>query len=251
MKTLAQSTSLWRAAAVAVSADYSAATHCWFTCAHPQQCSRCVFFLTNRSHLHEPGLIPGTVTPRFSHVGIVSDDAAGWLVFSGISHFPRPCIPALLHTHLTSPSSALQDLGCYEPHLMGWGLTLGLKLLCAVHSPLHHKQNASHIQEHNTQHCEGIRPRHVVVLPVGHPVPAITSCPEYYHCDRSFLPPPVGVLYGFLLYHLPPKRCAVIGCQVPPPPTTVRCVVIGRWLRGTRLAKLLQETFGDFVSPVF
>ncbi|KAJ8888414.1 hypothetical protein PR048_007904 [Dryococelus australis] len=43
----------------------------------------------------------------FSHVGIVPDDAAGWRVFSGICHFPRPCIP-VLHTHLTSPSSGLK-----------------------------------------------------------------------------------------------------------------------------------------------
>ncbi|KAJ8866641.1 hypothetical protein PR048_032502 [Dryococelus australis] len=40
------------------------------------------------------------VTPGSSHVGIVPDDAAGRRVFSGISRFPRPFIPALLHTHL-------------------------------------------------------------------------------------------------------------------------------------------------------
>ncbi|KAJ8888177.1 hypothetical protein PR048_007664 [Dryococelus australis] len=34
--------------------------------------------------------------PGFSHVGIVPDDAAGRWVFSGISRFPRLCIPALL-----------------------------------------------------------------------------------------------------------------------------------------------------------
>ncbi|KAJ8878704.1 hypothetical protein PR048_019289 [Dryococelus australis] len=45
---------------------------------------------------------------RFSHVGIVSDDATGRWVFSEISRFPRPCIPVLLRTHLTSPSSALE-----------------------------------------------------------------------------------------------------------------------------------------------
>ncbi|KAJ8870945.1 hypothetical protein PR048_027247 [Dryococelus australis] len=41
--------------------------------------------------------------PGFSHVGIVPDYVAGQRVFSGISRFPRPCIPALLHAHLTSP----------------------------------------------------------------------------------------------------------------------------------------------------
>ncbi|KAJ8876970.1 hypothetical protein PR048_021422 [Dryococelus australis] len=60
------------------------------------------------SHQGEPGSIPGGVTPGFSPVGIVPDDAAGRLIFSGISRFPRPFIPALLHTHLASPSSALK-----------------------------------------------------------------------------------------------------------------------------------------------
>ncbi|KAJ8871642.1 hypothetical protein PR048_027969 [Dryococelus australis] len=59
------------------------------------------------SHLGEPGSIPGGVAPGFSHVGIVPDDVAGRRVFSGISRFPHPLISALLHTHLTSPSSAL------------------------------------------------------------------------------------------------------------------------------------------------
>ncbi|KAJ8867733.1 hypothetical protein PR048_031536 [Dryococelus australis] len=46
--------------------------------------------------------------PGFSHVGIVPDDAASGWVFLGISHLPFPCIPALVHTHLASPSSALK-----------------------------------------------------------------------------------------------------------------------------------------------
>ncbi|KAJ8895983.1 hypothetical protein PR048_001324 [Dryococelus australis] len=46
------------------------------------------------SHLCEPGSIP---------------DDAGWGGGSlGISRFPRPFIPALLHTHLVSPTSALK-----------------------------------------------------------------------------------------------------------------------------------------------
>ncbi|KAJ8892243.1 hypothetical protein PR048_004823 [Dryococelus australis] len=44
----------------------------------------------------------------FSHVEIVPDDAAGWLVFSGISRFPSLFIPALLQTQLNQPSSALK-----------------------------------------------------------------------------------------------------------------------------------------------
>ncbi|KAJ8882749.1 hypothetical protein PR048_014562 [Dryococelus australis] len=35
------------------------------------------------------------------------DDAAGWRVFSGISRFPCPCIPALLHARVTSTASTL------------------------------------------------------------------------------------------------------------------------------------------------
>ncbi|KAJ8870068.1 hypothetical protein PR048_029079 [Dryococelus australis] len=46
--------------------------------------------------------------PGFAQLGIVSNDAADRRVFSGISHFPRPFIPALFHTHLASPSSALK-----------------------------------------------------------------------------------------------------------------------------------------------
>ncbi|KAJ8867352.1 hypothetical protein PR048_031153 [Dryococelus australis] len=41
---------------------------------------------------------PGRVT-GFSQVGIVPDDAVGRQVFSGISRFPRPFIPAPLHIH--------------------------------------------------------------------------------------------------------------------------------------------------------
>ncbi|KAJ8866546.1 hypothetical protein PR048_032405 [Dryococelus australis] len=46
----------------------------------------------------EPGSIPGRVT-GFSHVGIMPDDVVGRRIFSGISRFSRPFIPALLHIH--------------------------------------------------------------------------------------------------------------------------------------------------------
>ncbi|KAJ8871278.1 hypothetical protein PR048_027586 [Dryococelus australis] len=46
--------------------------------------------------------------PGFSHVRIVPDDATGRRVFSGSSRFSRSYIPALLHTHLASPSSTLK-----------------------------------------------------------------------------------------------------------------------------------------------
>ncbi|KAJ8868791.1 hypothetical protein PR048_030331 [Dryococelus australis] len=46
--------------------------------------------------------------PVFSHVGNVPNDTGGRRVFQGISLSSRPCIPALLHTNLASPSSALE-----------------------------------------------------------------------------------------------------------------------------------------------
>ncbi|KAJ8895125.1 hypothetical protein PR048_000450 [Dryococelus australis] len=60
------------------------------------------------SHLDEPASIPDWVTPGFSHVGIALDDTVGRQVFLGDLPFPRSCIPALLRTHLTSPTSALK-----------------------------------------------------------------------------------------------------------------------------------------------
>ncbi|KAJ8873897.1 hypothetical protein PR048_024733 [Dryococelus australis] len=60
------------------------------------------------SHLGVSGSNPSGVAPVSSHVEIVPDDATGRRVFSGISRFPRPCIPALLRTQLTSPSSILK-----------------------------------------------------------------------------------------------------------------------------------------------
>ncbi|KAJ8872587.1 hypothetical protein PR048_026193 [Dryococelus australis] len=61
------------------------------------------------SHLGEPGSILGGVTPGFSHMVIVPDDAAGRRVFLGdLSLSTRPFILALLDTHLASHSSALK-----------------------------------------------------------------------------------------------------------------------------------------------
>ncbi|KAJ8895099.1 hypothetical protein PR048_000424 [Dryococelus australis] len=60
------------------------------------------------SHQSELDSIPGGVALGFSHVRIVPDDAVGQRVFSGESRFPRPFIPALLRTRLSSLSSALK-----------------------------------------------------------------------------------------------------------------------------------------------
>ncbi|KAJ8878707.1 hypothetical protein PR048_019292 [Dryococelus australis] len=59
------------------------------------------------SHQGEPGSIPGRVTPGFSQVGIVPDDAAGRRVFTGIPRFPFSCIPALLYSDLISLETSL------------------------------------------------------------------------------------------------------------------------------------------------
>ncbi|KAJ8882915.1 hypothetical protein PR048_014754 [Dryococelus australis] len=66
----------------------------------------CVVIRLLASHQGEPGSIPGGV--GFSHMRIVPGDAAGRWVFSGISRFPSPCIPALLQTRLASPLSVVK-----------------------------------------------------------------------------------------------------------------------------------------------
>ncbi|KAJ8881590.1 hypothetical protein PR048_018075 [Dryococelus australis] len=60
------------------------------------------------SYLGEAGSNPGGVAPRFTHVSNVPKDAARQRVFSGIPRSPHRCIPAPLHTHPASPSSALE-----------------------------------------------------------------------------------------------------------------------------------------------
>ncbi|KAJ8894820.1 hypothetical protein PR048_000127 [Dryococelus australis] len=62
------------------------------------------------SHQGEPGSISDRVTPGFLQMGILPDDATGRRVFSGVSRFPRPCFPALLHSHLASPLIGSRDL---------------------------------------------------------------------------------------------------------------------------------------------
>ncbi|KAJ8867019.1 hypothetical protein PR048_032881 [Dryococelus australis] len=60
------------------------------------------------------GFIPGGAALLLSHVRIVLDNAVGRRVSSGISRFSRPCVPALLRTHLASPSSALKTSISYR-----------------------------------------------------------------------------------------------------------------------------------------
>ncbi|KAJ8888342.1 hypothetical protein PR048_007829 [Dryococelus australis] len=84
------------------------------------------------SHQGELGSIPCGVAPGFSHMGIVPDDAADWWVFSGISRVPRLCIPALLHSHLTSPSSALKTtkLGAVQSDVLQRLVTSSVQSTC-------------------------------------------------------------------------------------------------------------------------
>ncbi|KAJ8868765.1 hypothetical protein PR048_030305 [Dryococelus australis] len=64
---------------------------------------------TLASHQGEPGSIPSRVTPDVRK-WVVTDDAVGRRVFSGIFRFPRPFIPALLYIHFTITLIGSQDL---------------------------------------------------------------------------------------------------------------------------------------------
>ncbi|KAJ8874220.1 hypothetical protein PR048_025062 [Dryococelus australis] len=83
------------------------------------------------SHQDEPGSIPGRVT-GLSHVGIVSDDAVGRRVFSGISRFPRPFIPTLFHTHRNHPRRLSNPASCAVLHRQLLYFTLKLVTRQAV-----------------------------------------------------------------------------------------------------------------------
>ncbi|KAJ8888373.1 hypothetical protein PR048_007863 [Dryococelus australis] len=86
------------------------------------------------SHLGEPGSIPGGVTPGFPRVRIVLDDAAGWWVFSGISRFPRPFIPALMvHEHPTFPTIVSEVVNGSLPTMRRTGDAIGCMRSVNVH----------------------------------------------------------------------------------------------------------------------
>ncbi|KAJ8873954.1 hypothetical protein PR048_024794 [Dryococelus australis] len=72
------------------------------------------------SHQGDPGLIPGRVTPGFSHVGIVPDDAVSRRVFSGISRFPHPFILVLPLTSITLIGSQDLDTTRLPPRRTGF-----------------------------------------------------------------------------------------------------------------------------------
>ncbi|KAJ8871233.1 hypothetical protein PR048_027539 [Dryococelus australis] len=83
--------------------------------------------------------------PEFSHVGIMPGGDAARRVFSGISRFPRPSIPALLHTHLASPSPALKTP------------VLSVAKISPLH-PLHPTSQRTTNLSHNTQEYRTIAP---------------------------------------------------------------------------------------------
>ncbi|KAJ8868485.1 hypothetical protein PR048_030013 [Dryococelus australis] len=93
------------------------------------------------------------VASGFAQLGIVVDDAAGRRAFSEISRFPRPSIPALPHSHLTSPSSALKTLMLRAAQISSFthllaavknlrGTHLGFDVTCVEITSLH--SNRSH-----------------------------------------------------------------------------------------------------------
>ncbi|KAJ8886673.1 hypothetical protein PR048_012885 [Dryococelus australis] len=92
------------------------------------------------THQDEPGSIPGQITPGFSQVEIVPDDAAGQRIYSGISHFPWSCISALRHSHLISPLSTVKSsiilvlIGYYA--LLSIHITHMHSLAFVLHPPL-------------------------------------------------------------------------------------------------------------------
>ncbi|KAJ8870021.1 hypothetical protein PR048_029032 [Dryococelus australis] len=130
------------------------------------------------SHLGKPGSIPGGVTP--AHADVVADDAAGRRVTTGIPP-PQPCIPALLHAHLASPSSALKTSMLYQ--------NMNVKLRKLVFRVLCVPETTSESKSENgTDFAELIRP---------------TNPP--YPTSLPLLPPSISV--ESLAKLLPPALC--------------------------------------------
>ncbi|KAJ8887519.1 hypothetical protein PR048_013735 [Dryococelus australis] len=83
----------------------------------PNTCGKILTHAVRIAKGRYPGWIPGGVALGFSHVGCVADNDTGQFVFSGISRSSRPCITVLLHTNLTSPSSALKPSMLRAPQI--------------------------------------------------------------------------------------------------------------------------------------
>ncbi|KAJ8874492.1 hypothetical protein PR048_025352 [Dryococelus australis] len=91
------------------------------------------------SHQGEPGSISGRVT-GFSQVGIVPDNVIGRRVFSGISIFSCPFIPAPLHIHFNITLIGSQDLAVKSrPNLFTHSFSLAPQLRCRITSVKIHR----------------------------------------------------------------------------------------------------------------
>ncbi|KAJ8893514.1 hypothetical protein PR048_006112 [Dryococelus australis] len=84
----------------------------------------------------EPGSIPDRVAPRFSHVGIVPDYAAGQRVFSGILQFPLPFHSNAAQYSPPSPASALKTSTLRAAHISLLTYSKGH----STHTPMRVKQ---------------------------------------------------------------------------------------------------------------
>ncbi|KAJ8887819.1 hypothetical protein PR048_014037 [Dryococelus australis] len=94
---------------------------------------RAMDFSVWSSYLGEPVSIPGGVASGFSHVGSCRTmHGAGRRDFSGMCLLPHHCIPALLHSYLATPSSALESSVLITPKSLKlqftncWGLAPAL-----------------------------------------------------------------------------------------------------------------------------
>ncbi|KAJ8866982.1 hypothetical protein PR048_032844 [Dryococelus australis] len=86
------------------------------------------------SHQGEPGWIPCGVAPRFSHVGIVSDDVAGGRIFSGTFHLSHRCILAFLTRELFVRVMKVQKRGSDKggTNSLAWRLIAPTHKACSV-----------------------------------------------------------------------------------------------------------------------
>ncbi|KAJ8888091.1 hypothetical protein PR048_007578 [Dryococelus australis] len=67
------------------------------------------FALAGGERANRSATVASYYTLGFPHVGIGPDDVAGRRVFSGLSRFPRPCIPGMLRPHLASPPRSFNN----------------------------------------------------------------------------------------------------------------------------------------------
>ncbi|KAJ8883255.1 hypothetical protein PR048_015097 [Dryococelus australis] len=93
-------------------------------------------------HLEEPGSIPGRVAPKFSHMKIVLDAAAGRRAFSGISRFPHPtphsphCIPIGSQDLDAGPIRTRHSRGAITIEILEWRVCKGEGIRITLRKPL-------------------------------------------------------------------------------------------------------------------